>query len=1065
MTRESVPNDPNISPSVRAMMNLGGAQAKDFAANQISSIDNNAVALGKSQVDAARNFAESQPMMKANLPDIRMQHGKEDDKDPNKERMEHEMRLARRNEEGKYSYMPKFLMAAEQIGLIENDTRDLDQMIFKVRLLRNKIEQSTDWVEVEASPSLQDARDTLKTEQEELRKAVDDKKAKNEKVMIKGSKGGDDWDAVESGDKFAAEVADYLIEEPNEREKRLEGARERAAEAYENIIQTTMDELGGLNRYLEHLKNPYPYDSRYAMQYFEQALEQVTDKLRNTDRAKNPETTALLKMLKRDMLWANANARVVEGMGPAFELYFDGELMLQWIRSPHTELVAQDFIRLYKDKLRGADLTDEQRELVKKTLSKRPDRLIRQSRDENGNPVERLGMREVAVEQQDASIKWLYKAVAVGQKNLDLLDGGSWTENDADKEEGERYAVVENIETFMFLQEVMAMETVNADGTVSEVGEFQYKAADGTMITVKEKILNPFCMPRNDELAIRAFESRMQQLVLNASYYEQKMEEIMAVGNPAVRLVRIKALASELKDRAAQRSEQWEALDDTESPYARLAEQVIKSTINIEKGVLSGGDLGWTWNYEEVKKKPILTETGTGEEYVILGGGKTYKQKTDEVIWRALASNPNFKVVVDPANGDEYVEQRVYKKNVSEGEWKEITGEGKTAAELGVKRKSEMGSIYENHDVTTVVYLARHMIDYDIMAETRGSGILVFPTIGEYRDKWLEQPPYWRPKVEVIAKNDPELLKRLGIGSDGKITASGGILSENNPLEKMVARKVYMKGKDGIQEQYYGKFDTRVRDFIYNNMWSYMTPFLAEPGNPKSDYLTMPMFMPTSLPLGFWRSMTLDSPSARTVDGRSVSVWHRRLRGERNSKLNWENMDRYKYSYIRVSHDQMERWLGPIVTPHEFNRSTQPEYEKHFLGEPSGTADKELGKRGRLGGRIFNWSDGVLRASSFAQNKMLAAIKGAGLMGKSPTPTEVDKLFASFQRQDVAKWINVLLDMPSKVRKVQNYPGTAAQVALLTALQGERIVRSVIKHGTDQVDSVSAAISNVKKSF
>jgi len=381
-----------------------------------------------------------------------------------------------------------------------------------------------------------------------------------------------------------------------------------------------------------------------------------------------------------------------------------------------------------------------------------------------------------------------------------------------------------------------------------------------------------------------------------------------------------------------------------------------------------------------------------------------------------------------------------------------------------VKRKSEMGSIYNNHDVTTVAFLARHIIDYDAMADTRGGGVLVFPTIGSYRERWESEPPYFRPLVGEFAKNDKQLLKRLGINEKGEIVP-GGMLSGDNPLENRQARRALLKGKNGFQTQTYGKFDPRARDFIRDNVWAYVTPFLEKPGDPNSDYLVLPVFMPTMLDINFWKGVSLDEPSARTSDHKSLSIWHRRLLGEKNSELDWANMDRYKYSWIRVSHDQMERWLGPIVTPHEFNRSTAPEYEKHY-DKPTGMAEKELGKRARLGGRMFDFDDGVLRATSFAQNKVLASARLSGLLGAEPvTDLEIESQLTKWQRGDVAEAMNVLLDMPSKVRKIYNYPGTAAQSAVLTFLQARKIIWSMIKHNTGRKEEVSGSLTALRTSF
>jgi hypothetical protein len=1044
-----------IPDSVQAMRNVGAIQprvdsgleaAKNFP--QPTSINKDVVALGESQLASAKD--EFQPMAKNEMPDIRMQM-KDDDRDPNKERLEHEMRMQEMGD-GKAGYLGAVMSGIRELSQLETDTRDLDMQIFVVRINRARLTDSKDRIPKARSKNLQEARDTLKTEMEGLRDEIVATGGQPKMVEITvrkkdGSKKKETVDAVQKASEDLQRAADFYNTEPTDREKRLEPERERVrekiAEAYVGIIHTSLDEIAALNKYLENLKNPYPYDSRWNLQFFEQALEKINDRLRNKNRF-NEEGLALLRMLKRDMLWAQSNARVVEGMGPAFEVYFDGELMLQWVRTPHTELVARDFIRLNKKELKGAELTPDQRALVEKTLSKRPDELM--SKD-------MLGLREKAIEYQDNTLTWLDLSIAAGQKNLEITNAATWAEAEGEKEEGDHYAQIDQV-SFIFLQEAMALEDAN---------DIEYTNRAGQKFKVKDKILNPFCMPRGDELANMAYMTRMHELVLNNDQYATDLQAIMTrVGTGPVSDTdrqAIKDIAQRLITAAKAREENWEALDE-ELPYVRLVDQIVRSRINIEKGLLSGGDMGWTWNYE--KGEVQTPQTDARGTFVSLG--KVYKDellaKSNEYIWQQLKSDVNIHVQTDATRG-EYIERKVYQKDVDDAEWKELTD----PALAKVKRKSEMGSIYENHDVTTVSFLARHIIEYDYLADTRGTGVWIFPSIGHYREEWFENTPYWRPRIEKFAANDPTLLKRLGIDASGNILPSGGILSPNNPLEGKEARKGFKKGEKGVQIQYYGKFDPRARNLVAQNMWAFVVPFLDNPGVQGSDYMVMPIFTPTTLRIGFWNGVSLDKPSAKTNDHKSVSVWHRRMQGKKNSEMAWENMDKYKYSWIRVTHDQLERWLGPIATPHEFNRSTQPEHEKHY-NKPGGMSEKEGGKRARLGGRAFEYDDGALRATAFAQNKILAALKLSGIMGLSvKNETELNKEFAKVQNDWVAPWMNTLLDMPSKVRKIHNYPGTSAQVALVTYLQARRIITSMVKHTEGQNTDVSASITNAMSSF
>lgn len=814
-------------------------------------------------------------------------------------------------------------------------------------------------------------------------------------------------------------------EDKEEEDKEKDKIRERIAEAYLHINHVELDEIETVNGFLERLRNGFPYDTRWSIQMFEQLEKRVNGVLREQGtRRIEGEGKALLKMYKRDLRWAIAITRISEAMGPAYELYYDGELELQRLRTPHGEILASDFIRAYKKELKGLEPTLAEKDLLKKTLSKLPQAYVEQvdTEDERYKNLKEKSLREVAVEYQDAFGHWSLAATAAGQKNLESGFAD-------DLEAREHYMDIDGIE-FRFLNEVF-----DANSDVKKEGrDLVYINAKGERFKVKASILNPFCMPRDDELAHQAYQARMHELIVNSDHYKETLNRIRAMleGTDAEILAKEKelvVLANKVVQQADKQINNWESLDEN-NPYDRLAYIVISNQNSLETGLLSSGDLGWRWEYERVNLDKLFEEK-FGE---LKGNERTEAEKK----WRL----ENQKIIQM-----EEIEENKAKKKV----------------EFIVKRKSELGSIYDNHDITTVMFWARHIVDYDTMADTRGT--LLFPTIGWYRELWENQPPYWRPRVEDFAKDDHLLLTRLGL--EGK----AGILSDKSFLEGQEARKVYIKGKKGWQSQYYGKFDEGVKTYIKENMWAFVTCWLNKPGKGGNEYnLVFPVFLPTMIEdINFWRSVTLKTPSAKIKDFPRESIWHERLKGAALSAMNWENMPKYKYNWTLVNMDQWERVFGPLVTPHQFNKFTGEEYRKHYF-DPSGMAEKEGGKRERLGPRGSKWKQGIIRAIS-SQFKVLSSIPLSTVMGSDISSlksvddksTGLKNALDEWRYKWIAPWVNVLLDMPSHVVGVQNYPGTAAQCLLVSYLQARPIVGSAIIQSDGQKGDVNKSIANLEK--
>jgi hypothetical protein len=392
-----------------------------------------------------------------------------------------------------------------------------------------------------------------------------------------------------------------------------------------------------------------------------------------------------------------------------------------------------------------------------------------------------------------------------------------------------------------------------------------------------------------------------------------------------------------------------------------------------------------------------------------------------------------------------------------------------------VKRESEMGSIYEAKDITTLTFWARHVIDYDAIAYSRST--LLFPTIGWYREMWKEQPPYWRPRIEYFAAYDTRLLNSLGLRG-----GTEGILSKNNKLENMVARNIYKIGATGIQEQKYGPFNQKVADYIRKNAWAFVTPWTNDPGsggNESQDYfLVQPMFLSTSLTdFNFWRTVTLEEPSAKVKDHIGRTAWHKRLKGMAYSELGLKNMDVNKPSWEVNNTSQLERWLGPFVTPHNFNRATLGEVEKMY-NNANGLSEAEAGKRAGLSVRGNEVEDVVVRTAVFNQNRVFAsvsignAIANIGTLIPATKPRKISvndpdlrgKLHEWVDTW-IIPWVNTLLDKPPVLKELENYSGTSAQVIQVTGLQTGRIIASGVVNSRGQQADVAKSTREIENIY
>jgi hypothetical protein len=1079
------------------------------------------------QLQAAQEFP--QPEFRSTLPDIRMMAGrKEEEKvDPDKERLEQEMRRSRMLEQGKESHLYRFFGHVQRLKEIE------DELDNTTRDIRESLENITG---IEALP-VADSKGDVSVAKKQLMDS-----AKELKAVLNQNQGKIDGKLLE---KYNEQVKNENIDFDKYaklKEVRLNRERIQIKRTFENLSHNCLDEINGLNKYLEHFRNPYPYDSRYSIQSLEQYLGAVNDWLRNGEKL-NKEGEALALILKRDLTWCVSVARVTENMGPALESFFDGEMVLQKQRGPHTDILAEDYIRFLAATVDGLEPTLEQRDLIKRTFKE----------------AEKLGMRERAVELQDAFGIVLYKLVAVGQKNFEF----GWKN---DPEAGENYAEIDE-PAYLFLKSVFGTDTIydpfdyilkykeNGEPVLDTAkieeflkkqateGKLTYKNGKGEEFEVNTRVMNPFCMDKSDEIAMRDLKARTLELVKNYKEYFDSDGKLK--GNPEVLALKVRSEA----DKKILRWERW----DIEDPDFCLTDTVIRSMSILEKGVLAGGDLGWTWKYEKIT---LLKTSKDNRQYIEINNKKIYRgdhvtggDKYSEGFWNFLDTHIVFKpnrlgvdmdrdldgnvdifypgepTTKDLETADGKKEITVYKKikikKIANEKWKPEDEKARHDAgefsetefnlltnlaiktfedELGdpdgnnnpdlvriqvlkkkdksgkeieyqtiVRRESKLGSIYETSDITTIAFWARHIPEYDELAYSRST--LIFPTIGWQRERWFQQPPYWRPEIKVFANRDKQLLNSL--------FNHGGILSEYSFFENETAKRFYALGKKGLQSAMYKPFNEKVKEYIKDTAWALVTPWSNNPGHPEVEYdLVMPIFLPPAITdVNFWRAITLDERSGKVSENEKGTVWHRRLQGKGYSELKWKRMDVNKSSWYVNNLDQLERWIGALITPHDYNRTTAAEVEK-FYSVQNSLSEKEGGKRAGLSIRGNKYEDGVIRAGFFPQAKIFGDIYLGKVIPKAAEEVTVligseasvdnaglQKYLKGWEANMAAKWVNMYFDLPFTVKGVENYPGTASQVMIVTSMQARRIMASAVVSSVNQLQQVGGSIRTVENKY
>lgn len=853
--------------------------------------------------------------------------------------------------------------------------------------------------------------------------------------------------------------------------KEIDKNHERAeiAKEYVGMVHVFVSEIEEINKYLEDLKNPYPYDSRWTIQMAKDFLDKVNLALRERS-SLDEEAKVILRMVKRDCLWLMSTARSMEAMGPSYETYFDGELEISQLRTSRTEILAGDHVRMFSRELMGLEIgdlndenlenteTDKQRaerienekQIIKKLFEQLPEEFKKHDFNETSQKIER-SFREEAIEVQDRVGDWGLKMVAAHQKNMEFgfeIDANG--EPVDDPEMGENYAVIDEV-TFKFLSKILNIGNAPGERYTEDLSgnpdhELTYIDHNGEKHIVPRVLLNPYCMDKTDEKAMQFFKAVFHVVVADKDL-SKRLEDIKN-GNPEDVDRLIKEDANKIIKKALWRVRHNEALNEL-GAYDRLIDVVIDSEINLERGTFASGDEGWGWKYEKVEMNDATGNITPAFEKV----KKNY---------RHLLRIMDKKYFMKEKSLTKEQADRLFEDSFS----KLIQGEDKN--KFIVIRKSEKGSIYDNHDITTVYYGPSHIIEYDARAEDRG--VYLFATVGWYRELWDYMPPYWKPEIAIFAKDDPELLRNLGVESngDGNLHIEKGI---ETTLKGADLRKEYSPDYSGKQYKKFEKMNKKSAEFINENAWGLVTWTTREPGVIGTPNIVIPVFMPVSLPeLNYWRTTSLNIPSGKNsgvyaanngkiVDLSKNTIWHQRLRGKKYSEFDWNNIQRYRFNYHRVTLDQLERFYGPFVTAHMYNRATADQYTE-FQDNPDGMAiaHKRNRKRNRLGLRMNPSSGEVFSSTVMSQMNAFASAREGGLYKISG----VNQLQVNNQIQElrdlwVGAWTNTYLDMPNVV---DHYGETCIASFIVTWSQLELAAASQRKMSIGQQGQMAISMSN-----
>lgn len=355
------------------------------------------------------------------------------------------------------------------------------------------------------------------------------------------------------------ELSERLEEARSERKAEI---RKELGELYEGILHEGFEELGELETMLFRLHNPYPYDSRWGLQFFERLRRNINSSLR--DKETGEEGKNWLRSLKEDVLWGESLFHLEEAMGPSFMFYYDGELQMRVLRTVHSKATATDFRRVYAENLKGLGLGQKERDTF--------------------GSLEQLGkesLRQLAVRYNRDNLFWRFAAASAQQ----------WDYDKPPPKPGDTVGSNERTQMYLEARELEFIYLVFGEGE-----RINYKGH-----LIPQKTLNFYNMD-SDEQTMETYYARMQALLLvDAKRRLDGGEEISA-------------LAAEVKGVASGIEEELDALDEAELKQ-RLAQTVTKSGIILDWGTMACGELGWGWKYKKNEKGEYERTSDTGGVY------------------------------------------------------------------------------------------------------------------------------------------------------------------------------------------------------------------------------------------------------------------------------------------------------------------------------------------------------------------------------------------------------------------------------------------------------------------
>lgn len=355
--------------------------------------------------------------------------------------------------------------------------------------------------------------------------------------------------------RMAADLESLAGAKPEEKGK----VKERLEQDWEHLMGEQLGETEGLlDGQLLRFKNAYPYDSRTTEMWHENLRSGI--RLANVEGWANEETKAWLERVRIDAAWGDGNFRLLVGMSGVLDKFYDGKLMLQWVRERfRSDPVEQYWETTFQGKVPGLELP----EAAGAHLTERT----------------REGLRERAIKYQDESYHWRIAVAAVSQWDPD---------NPNDPE-----ALVPNISTAerIFLQTLFRQRVKSPK---ESKGWVNYKGQ-----RMPETMLNWYSMS-HVEAYKRNYIATMQALLLTGAKRELDLLLREGEGNRSYDAEGLEILVKKVEDRRSEILAGW--FSGEKDLNTRLAGVVVKSGIVFDWGHMCSAPMSWAWTFSPEKE-------------------------------------------------------------------------------------------------------------------------------------------------------------------------------------------------------------------------------------------------------------------------------------------------------------------------------------------------------------------------------------------------------------------------------------------------------------------------------